>query len=40
MQIDCGFLEATLRIARTLLQNGIDRNTVMKITDMTKYDPV
>lgn len=30
--------EATLKIARTMLQNGIDRNTVMTMTGLTEYD--
>lgn len=30
--------EATLKIARTMLQNGIDRNTVMKMTGLTEDD--
>ncbi|ENZ0464183.1 TPA: hypothetical protein ACH3IE_004494 [Salmonella enterica subsp. enterica serovar Paratyphi B] len=25
-------------IAQTMLQNGIDRNTVMKMTGLTEYD--
>ncbi|EHP1983507.1 hypothetical protein P8M82_004756 [Escherichia coli] len=27
-----------LKIARTMLQNGIDRNTVMKMTGLTEDD--
>lgn len=30
--------EAPLKIARTMLQNGIDRNTVMKMTGLTEND--
>ncbi|EDU1459450.1 Rpn family recombination-promoting nuclease/putative transposase, partial [Salmonella enterica subsp. enterica serovar Java] len=30
--------EATLKIARTMLQNGIDRTTVMKMTGLTEDD--
>ena len=30
-----GERQATLKIARTMLQNGIDRNTVMKMTGLT-----
>lgn len=33
-----GEREATLKIARTMLQNGIDRNTVMKMTGLTQDD--
>ncbi|EBS3177492.1 ISNCY family transposase, partial [Salmonella enterica subsp. enterica serovar Newport] len=33
-----GKREATLKIARTMLQNGIDRNTVMKMTGLTEDD--
>ena len=33
-----GERQATLKIARTMLQNGIDRNTVMKMTGMTEDD--
>ncbi|ECA5251798.1 Rpn family recombination-promoting nuclease/putative transposase, partial [Salmonella enterica subsp. enterica serovar Lomalinda] len=33
-----GEREATLKIARTMLQNGIDRNTVMKITGLSEND--
>ncbi|EDC9706074.1 Rpn family recombination-promoting nuclease/putative transposase, partial [Salmonella enterica subsp. enterica serovar Enteritidis] len=33
-----GEREATLKIARTMLQNGIDRNTVMKMTGLTEDD--
>lgn len=28
--------EGKLEVARTMLQNGIDRNTVMKMTDLTE----
>ncbi|EAZ1917944.1 ISNCY family transposase, partial [Salmonella enterica] len=33
-----GKREATLKIARAMLQNGIDRNTVMKMTGLTEDD--
>lgn len=33
-----GEREAILKIARTMLQNGIDRNTVMKMTGLTEDD--
>ncbi|ECE2104855.1 Rpn family recombination-promoting nuclease/putative transposase, partial [Salmonella enterica subsp. enterica serovar Newport] len=33
-----GEREATLKIARTMLQNGIDRNTVMKMTGLSEDD--
>lgn len=33
-----GEREATLKIARTNLQNGIDRHTVMKMTGLTEDD--
>ncbi|ECI3619098.1 ISNCY family transposase, partial [Salmonella enterica subsp. enterica] len=33
-----GEREATLKIARTMLRNGIDRNTVMKMTGLTEDD--
>ncbi len=33
-----GEREATLKIARTMLQSGIDRNTVMKMTGITEDD--
>lgn len=36
--IEKGEREATLKIARTMLQNGIDRNTVMNITGLTEDD--
>ncbi|MDR8341310.1 ISNCY family transposase, partial [Acinetobacter baumannii] len=36
--IEKGEREATLKIARTMLQNGIDRNTVMKMTGLTEED--
>ncbi|MGF8172839.1 ISNCY family transposase, partial [Klebsiella pneumoniae] len=36
--IEKGEREATLKIARTMLQNGIDRNTVMKVTGLTEED--
>ncbi|MFV1304166.1 ISNCY family transposase, partial [Klebsiella pneumoniae] len=34
--IEKGEREATLKIARTMLQNGIDRNTVMNPTGLTE----
>jgi predicted transposase/invertase (TIGR01784 family) len=30
--------EGKLEVARTMLQNGIDRNTVMKMTGLTEDD--
>ncbi|MEQ5055899.1 ISNCY family transposase, partial [Klebsiella michiganensis] len=33
-----GERKATLKIARTMLQNGIDRNTVMKMTGLSEDD--
>lgn len=33
-----GERETTLKIARTMLQNGMDRNTVMKMTGLTEDD--
>ncbi|MGX5057099.1 Rpn family recombination-promoting nuclease/putative transposase [Enterobacter asburiae] len=33
-----GERETTLKIARTMLQNGLDRNTVMKMTGLTEDD--
>ena len=33
-----GEREATLKIARTMLQSGIDRNTVMGMTGLTEED--
>ncbi|MEB1002607.1 Rpn family recombination-promoting nuclease/putative transposase, partial [Citrobacter freundii] len=33
-----GERQATLKIARTMLQNGIDRNTVIKMTGLTEHD--
>ncbi|EBP9312909.1 ISNCY family transposase, partial [Salmonella enterica] len=33
-----GEREATLKIARAMLQNGIDRSTVMKMTGLTEDD--
>lgn len=33
-----GEREATLKIARTMLQSGIDRDTVMAITGLTEED--
>lgn len=36
--IEKGKREATLKIARTMLQNGIDRNTVIKMTGLTEDD--
>ena len=34
--IEKGEREATLKIARTMLQNGLDRNTVMKMTGLSE----
>jgi recombination-promoting nuclease RpnB len=34
--IEKGEREATLKIARTMLQNGLDRGTVMKMTGLTE----
>ncbi|ELN3120700.1 Rpn family recombination-promoting nuclease/putative transposase, partial [Escherichia coli] len=36
--IEKGEREATLKIARTMLNNGIDHNTVMKMTGLTADD--
>lgn len=36
--IEKGERDATLKIARTMLQNGIDRSTVMKMTGLTEDD--
>lgn len=36
--IEKGEREATLKIARTMLQNGLDRSTVMKMTGLTADD--
>lgn len=36
--IEKGEREATLKIARTMLQNGLDRNTVMKMTGLSEDD--
>lgn len=36
--IEKGEREATLKIARTMLQNGIDRSTVMEMTGLTEDD--
>ncbi|MGU7133075.1 Rpn family recombination-promoting nuclease/putative transposase, partial [Salmonella enterica subsp. enterica serovar Glostrup] len=36
--IEKGEREATLKIARTMLQNGIDRSTVMKMTGLSEDD--
>ena len=36
--IEKGEREATLKIARTMLQSGIDRNTVMTMTGLTEED--
>jgi predicted transposase/invertase (TIGR01784 family) len=33
-----GEREATLKIAHTMLQNGIDRNTVMQMTGLSEDD--
>ncbi|MDN4392004.1 hypothetical protein OA791_26440, partial [Citrobacter portucalensis] len=37
-RIEKGEREAPLKIARTMLQNGIDRNTVIKMTGLTEDD--
>lgn len=34
--IEKGEREATLKIARTMLQNGLDRNTVMTMTGLSE----
>ena len=34
--IEKGEREATQKIARTMLQNGLDRNTVMKMTGLSE----
>jgi recombination-promoting nuclease RpnB len=31
-----GMLEGKLEVARTMLHNGLDRNTVMKMTGLTE----
>ena len=36
--IEKGEREATLKIARTMLQNGLDRNTIMKMTGLSEDD--
>ena len=36
--IEKGEREATLKIARTMLQNGIGRNTMMVTTGLTEAD--
>ncbi|PAZ29078.1 ISNCY family transposase, partial [Escherichia coli] len=36
--IEKGKLEGKLEVARTMLQNGLDRNTVMKMTGLTEDD--
>ncbi|MGK0603573.1 Rpn family recombination-promoting nuclease/putative transposase [Yokenella regensburgei] len=36
--IEKGRNEGKLEVARTMLQNGIDRNTVMKMTGLTEDD--
>ena len=36
--IEKGEREATLKIARTMLQNGLDRNTVMKMTGLSEHE--
>ncbi|WLS78544.1 Rpn family recombination-promoting nuclease/putative transposase [Erwinia pyri] len=36
--IEKGEREATLKIARTMLQNGLDRNTIMKMTGLSADD--
>lgn len=33
-----GKLEGKLEVARTMLQNGLDRNTVMKMTGLSEDD--
>jgi len=33
-----GKRKATLRIVRTMLQNGIDRNSIMSMTGLTEND--
>lgn len=33
-----GKLEGKLEVARTMLQNGLDRNTVMKMTGLAEED--
>ena len=33
-----GEREATLKIARTMLQNGLDRDTIMKMTGLSADD--
>ncbi|EHF6596529.1 ISNCY family transposase, partial [Salmonella enterica subsp. enterica serovar Newport] len=33
-----GIEKGKLEVARTMLQNGIDRNTVMKMTGLTEDD--
>lgn len=33
-----GMLEGKLEVARTMLLNGLDRNTVMKMTGLTEDD--
>lgn len=37
-EIEKGEREAPLKIVRTMLQNSIDRNTVMEITGLTEDD--
>ncbi len=36
--IEKGKRKATLRIVRTMLQNGIDRNSIMSMTGLTEND--
>jgi len=36
--IEKGRNEGKLEVARTILQNGIDRNTVMKMTGLSEND--
>ncbi len=36
--IEKGRKEEALRIARTMLQNGLDRSTVMSMTGLTEAD--
>lgn len=38
--IEKGRNEGKLEVARTMLQNGIDRNTVIKMTGLTEEDLV
>lgn len=36
--IEKGRFEGKLEVARTMLQNGIDRNTIIKLTGLTEDD--